>query len=742
MAAKRAPDEQRRVSVTMYDPARDIYTVSDGPAERKVHPSQSQEPRLDEAGTIGPAAGQGKLFGPLGRPQGVLGHSSAAKAISPSQEQIPREKSAESGNTRNNKPTLSTPSLARTQESHRLSLPSDPSMTTASRSSSPVVTVNQTVNDAEHVSSRSVKPQASDSNMQGNGDSSKVDVQKPASSEKGQVAAHTEKRDRVMDGSLVDGAIGKEDSSSPQGTAKAAVNRRSEQPDRSETQKPDQDAPRTKRKRLEERTQKNRKRAKVGPSAYSRRDDSIPAPENEIRQSSSPSRRSPGIRHANIAPPRSPSPIRRSPSPGAEPVRQRKRPGGGARVSSASIEAWRRRQEERERQQLEEAKKVLSDRGVHDVVRQHYNAVPERGREWRRTDSKIKGLRSFNNWVKSTLIHKFSPDEDFLARTNDNSWASQATTLPEEAEKRLLVVDLGCGKGGDLGKWHQAPQAVELYVGLDPAEISIEQARDRYMAMRRNRGPRRGNPLFHAEFYPKDCFGEWLGDVPIVKNVGIDPNVGPGGSLMASRWGGGGFDVAVCMFTMHYAFESEEKARQMLANVAGVLKKGGRFIGVGPNSDVISAKVVEFHKKKKAQEVAAKQNQEEREDGEVEDIPATPEWGNSIYRVRFPSDTPEDGVFRPPFGWKYFYFMEEAVEEIPEYVVPWEAFRALTEDYNLELQYRKPFLDVWREEKDDPILGPLSERMGVRSKTDGSMLVTDEELEAASFYHAFCFYKV
>jgi len=93
------------------------------------------------------------------------------------------------------------------------------------------------------------------------------------------------------------------------------------------------------------------------------------------------------------------------------------------------------------------------------------------------------------------------------------------------------------------------------------------------------------------------------------------------------------------------------------------------------------------------------------------------------------------------------------------------AFRctSLTQDYNLELQYRKPFLDIWQEEKDGPILGPLSVRMGVRARGDGPMLVSEEELEAASkffdihccvfhkykfpdalagFYHAFCFYKV
>lgn len=56
----------------------------------------------------------------------------------------------------------------------------------------------------------------------------------------------------------------------------------------------------------------------------------------------------------------------------------------------------------------------------------------------------------------------------------------------------------------------------------------------------------------------------------------------------------------------------------------------------------------------------------------------------------------------------------------------------LAEDYNLEQQYRKPFLDVWKEEKDDRTLGPLSEKMGVRERGGGSLLVSDEEMGAAS----------
>ena len=59
-------------------------------------------------------------------------------------------------------------------------------------------------------------------------------------------------------------------------------------------------------------------------------------------------------------------------------------------------------------------------------------------------------------------------------------------------------------------------------------------------------------------------------------------------------------------------------------------------------------------------------------------------------------------------------------------------FDSIAEDYNLELQYRKSFAEIWQEEKNNPVFGPLSERMGVRGPDAGPLLVTDEEMEAAS----------
>ncbi|KAK2745123.1 mRNA cap guanine-N7 methyltransferase [Myotisia sp. PD_48] len=683
----------------MYDPARDIFASSD--KSSPVHKTATREPTIvsSPASQEDPPLSSGASRSEIGQerpiypPPGQDKHAKSTTQIS------------ESGHLRS-KPTVETPGTTHQLSSNAAlaTIPNPPSQKIMEHS-------------ADAVSRTPPRNPTLDSSKRTHPDPSK----RPQSPSVAHNSAKGQQPHGIPPPSTLD---------SPRDAFGNERKRKTiEQNGQNESNKLEYEPPRTKRRRQEERLQKGRNRGKSPPSAYSRRDDSQPSHSDRFR--GVVSRKS-----------RSPSPIRRTPSPDA-PVRQRKRPGGGARINAAHAEAVRRRQEERERQAEEDARRAAIDRGVHDVVRQHYNAVPERGREWRKTESKIKGLRTFNNWVKSTLIQKFSPDEDFLAKTTGNkNWGGDGMTAPEQ-EKRLLVVDLGCGKGGDLMKWNQAPQPVELYVGLDPAEVSLDQARDRWIGMKkqRSRGGRRGHPLFHAEFTPKDCFGEWLGDVPIIQDVGIDGNVGPdGNNAMSSRWGGGGFDVVVSMFTMHYAFENETKARQMLQNVAGLLKKGGRFIGVGPNSDVISAKVAEAHKQRKEREASKSKTQEDPEDGEVEDNSDVIEWGNDIYRVRFPGKTPEDGIFRPAFGWKYFYFLEEAVEEIPEYVVPWEAFRALTEDYNLELQYRKPFLDIWKEEKDDPDLGPLSERMGVQKH--GEMLVNDAELEAASLYHAFCFYKV
>lgn len=97
---------------------------------------------------------------------------------------------------------------------------------------------------------------------------------------------------------------------------------------------------------------------------------------------------------------------------------------GRGRVGTP-VFVWRGRQGRRLREKpLEEHEDGGMD---NSAVRQHYNERVEEGRRGRE-HSPIIHLRKFNNWVKSVLI--------------------QQHTRPGYS-----VLDLACGKGGDLIKW-------------------------------------------------------------------------------------------------------------------------------------------------------------------------------------------------------------------------------------------------------------------------------------------------
>lgn len=190
-----------------------------------------------------------------------------------------------------------------------------------------------------------------------------------------------------------------------------------------------------------------------------------------------------------------------------------------------------------------------------------------------RQESPIIGLKNFNNWIKSVLFANFC--HAALA-------SSPIIQRPRPGAKKALitrgkVLDMGCGKGGDLNKWAKA-QICE-YVGLgelpscqyqvlqltcqpslliDVASVSIEQARQRYESFR---GPR-----FNATFATCDCYSVSI-------STALDPD-----RLSAP------FDVVSMQFCMHYAFETEERARCMLDNVSRWLRPGGVFVGTIPNS--------------------------------------------------------------------------------------------------------------------------------------------------------------
>lgn len=153
----------------------------------------------------------------------------------------------------------------------------------------------------------------------------------------------------------------------------------------------------------------------------------------------------------------------------------------------------------------------------------------------------------------------------------------------ERDRKRGKILDLGCGKGGDLQKWSKA--GVWDYVGLgmysslshllksetdeedhtDIASTSISQALDRYKQLR-------SPSSFNASFSTLDFTSTPL-HLSHLPPPALDPHFP--------------FDVVSMQFCMHYAFESEQMVRCMLDNVARYLRVGGVFIGTVPNSELL-----------------------------------------------------------------------------------------------------------------------------------------------------------
>ncbi|KAJ3773850.1 mRNA capping enzyme-domain-containing protein [Lentinula raphanica] len=305
------------------------------------------------------------------------------------------------------------------------------------------------------------------------------------------------------------------------------------------------------------------------------------------------------------------------------------------------------------------------------VVVEHYNSRPEVG-VIQRQDSPIIGLKNFNNWVKSVLISKFAHP------------ALAASSVRSQRNKGR-VLDLGCGKGGDITKWSKAK--ICDYVGADIAAVSVEQAQERWEFSR-------NASRIQASFATYDFCTQNLDEI-FPSDVLAKP-----------------FDVVSSQFCIHYAFEKEETARRLLRNVTNWLRPGGRFIGTIPNAEQLLENLQKLPP-------------------DSQDL----SFGNSIYNVRFESRE-HTGVF----GHKYWFFLQDAVEDVPEYLVHWDDFVSLAAEYHLHPLYKEEFHDVFSEHRDHPEFGPLMVRMRVVDN-NGETSMDEDQWDAANIYIAFAFEK-
>ncbi|XP_017285114.1 mRNA cap guanine-N7 methyltransferase [Kryptolebias marmoratus] len=279
----------------------------------------------------------------------------------------------------------------------------------------------------------------------------------------------------------------------------------------------------------------------------------------------------------------------------------------------------RKRRLDDEEEETSPTKKLVTDHGV--KVASHYNKLQEVGLEVR-SQSRIFFMRNFNNWMKSVLIG------EILEQVRD------------AGTRNVSVLDLGCGKGGDLLKWRRG--GISHLVCTDIAGVSVEQCQSRYEDMKRRSHV--NEKIFSAQFITADSSKEVLSEKL------DDPE------MM--------FNICSCQFVYHYSFESEQKADMMLRNACERLKPGGFFIGTTPDA-------YQLIKRLEASDSLS--------------------FGNEVFKVSFQSKGPY-----PLFGCQY-HFSLEGVVDVPEFLVYFPLFEHMAKRYNMRLVLKQRFSEFFEE---------------------------------------------
>lgn len=107
------------------------------------------------------------------------------------------------------------------------------------------------------------------------------------------------------------------------------------------------------------------------------------------------------------------------------------------------------------------------------------------------------------------------------------------------------ILDVGCGFGGDLQKWHKCKVNINM---CDPDNSALEEARSRAKNMR-----------MRVNFYEGDIHA-----CPKRK-----------------------FDIVCFNFSLHYIFQSRELFKSSIHEIKKRIKPGGYLIGIIPDSEKI-----------------------------------------------------------------------------------------------------------------------------------------------------------
>jgi hypothetical protein len=258
-------------------------------------------------------------------------------------------------------------------------------------------------------------------------------------------------------------------------------------------------------------------------------------------------------------------------------------------------------------------------------------------------------VQNFHNlYVKRNLIILYSPYQI--------EGASKMTG-------RLL--DLACGKGGDLSKWRDGKY--KEVVSMDIDKPCITYAMDFFKKFPQ---PKPVVYFLWADtsklIFPDRLAG--LNDLQQKKMIEWIPDKYT-------------FEVVSCQFCLHYYFENELKLRTLLQNVSDNLKIGGHFIGTCFDGDKIFSHF--------------KEHKEKSFEGSIKD--------DVIWKITkdYKARSFESNKGKSLLGQKIQVYIKSIGDTHVEYLINLKFLEDLISDYGFELVEYKSFDDYYKDYKND-----------------------------------------
>lgn len=240
------------------------------------------------------------------------------------------------------------------------------------------------------------------------------------------------------------------------------------------------------------------------------------------------------------------------------------------------------------------------------------------------------------------------------------------------------LMELACGKGGDLMKWLK--NGFKTVVGVDISEDNLLNPIDGAYARLAKQTNKKGNEkyVFCQWDMSKPFIDGYQGTIrdPIMKSIsetvfGLVSKTKIKKDL-ARFYGIGNsmFDVISCQFSIHYMFESSDSLRVFCDNVASHVKMGGYFIGTCMDGHLVD----QMLSKSPTRSMKAKKNDK-------------PIWMITAKYDTFSADS--DNI-----GKKIDVYVESINQIVPEYLVDFNTLTSFMEERNMKLMESLPELGL------------------------------------------------